>query len=182
MTDPTAVSATSPKPGILTTEFALSALAHALGWLMASGVIADGSTWARAIGAALALISFLGYGAMRTIVKTAAALLFVVLLSQQMSCGGAQKAAEHAALVCAESAAVKDLTPTAESILVNGAPSGAAGWEAQLVALGVAFGSDVVNCAVVAAQASLHATVGAGSGNAATAIDRADAWIRKHGQ
>lgn len=91
------------------------------------------------------------------------------------SCSASQKAAEHTALVCAENAVVKDLTPTVESILVNGAAT----WEAQLAALGVAFTTDVVNCAVTSAKAVLAAKTGATPAEQ-TAAQRADQWLKDH--
>jgi len=93
-----------------------------------------------------------------------------------VSCSASQKAAEHAALVCAESAASKDIVPAVESVLQNGL----ADWEAQLVALGVAYGSDVVNCAVAAAKADLATKTTAGSGMSSSPIQRADQYLHDH--
>jgi len=59
------------RPGWMTSEFALSAIANVLGYLMASGVIADGTLWARLIGAALALLATLGYTYGRSAIKAA---------------------------------------------------------------------------------------------------------------
>jgi len=59
------------KPGYKTTEFWLSLLAMLLGALMASGVIAEGSTVAQILGIVLAGLAQLGYTAGRAQVKSA---------------------------------------------------------------------------------------------------------------
>ena len=91
-------------------------------------------------------------------------------------CSGAQQAAEHSALACVGSAAERDLVPTVESIVINGA----ANWAAQLTALAVAFGSQLVDCAATLAKAELVARLSAGSGSM-TATQRLDDWLAHHG-
>lgn len=66
--EPRALAAS--RPGWLTTEFALSALASLLGWLVAAGVFADGSTMAAILGAAVAVMASLGYSAARAVTKS----------------------------------------------------------------------------------------------------------------
>lgn len=63
-----------PKKGYLTTEFWLTVLAMALGTLLTSGIVADGSLWTRVLGAAIDLLALLGYTASRMGVKKAAAI------------------------------------------------------------------------------------------------------------
>lgn len=57
------------KPGYKTTEFWLSLIATFLGFLMASGVVAEGSEIASYIGGAMAILAQLGYTGSRTIQK-----------------------------------------------------------------------------------------------------------------
>lgn len=59
------------KPGYKTSEFWLNLFVFLLGAALASGVIADGGTVAKAIGGALSLLSSLGYTMGRVGVKRA---------------------------------------------------------------------------------------------------------------
>lgn len=72
------------RPGWMTSEFALSSVTAVLGYLLVSGVVADGTTWARVIGGALAILSTLGYTYGRSAIKAAtnraSVLMLVVLL------------------------------------------------------------------------------------------------------
>lgn len=61
---------TAARRGWFTTEFILSSLASLLGWLLAAGVFADGSTVAAILGAAVAVLASLGYSASRAVTKS----------------------------------------------------------------------------------------------------------------
>jgi hypothetical protein len=124
------------------------------------------------------------------------ALAAVAACSLTMSCGASQKAALKNLATCTELAAVKDLTPTVESIIASGVSS----WQAQLEALGKSFGMDELACAVTAAQqffaspagtakmAAMLAAEGSGKVSAesaqeaaAGAVQRASQWLTEHG-
>jgi hypothetical protein len=96
MTDttlPPAPPAAPPKSGITTTEFALNLAAAVVGALLASGVLADGSLYARLAGMAAMVLSSLGYTWSRTAIKAAAPLLLVGLfMAQATACGSAKPA------------------------------------------------------------------------------------------
>lgn len=57
------------KPGYKTTEFWLSLIATVLGFVMASGLVIEGSQVAQYIGGAMAILAQLGYTGSRTIQK-----------------------------------------------------------------------------------------------------------------
>lgn len=88
------------RPGWQTSEFALSAVTAMLGIMLTSGVVADGTIWARMIGATLALLSTLGYTYGRSTVKAAtnraSVLLLVILIGvgggSQAGCAASQRA------------------------------------------------------------------------------------------
>jgi hypothetical protein len=61
------------KPGYRTTEFWLSAAAAAVGLLMASGLLVEGSALAQSVGLIATALSAMGYSAARGKAKTAAA-------------------------------------------------------------------------------------------------------------
>jgi hypothetical protein len=105
------------------------------------------------------------------------ALAAIAACSLTMSCGASQKASLKNLATCTELAAVKDLTPTVESIIASGVSS----WQAQLDALGKAFGIDELACAVTAAQQFFASRLGAGSDGDATAEQRASTWLAEHG-
>lgn len=65
MADPTDV-----KPGYKTSEFWLTAAVAVIGLLMASGVIAPGSTFDKIIGIASSALAAMGYSASRGSVKS----------------------------------------------------------------------------------------------------------------
>lgn len=98
------------KSGLKSSEFYLAALVHALGWLMTTGVVADGSLWARLIGGALALLSAMGYGAMRTAVKNGAAIMLACLLLHSTACGASGDKALADTLAGAETAQIAFVT------------------------------------------------------------------------
>lgn len=66
----TTVTTSDPKPGYKTSEFWLSLAATILGVLMTSGVIATGSIYDHAVGAAVTLLAALGYTYNRTQAKS----------------------------------------------------------------------------------------------------------------
>lgn len=70
-----------PEPGWRTSEMWLTFIPVGLGVLLTSGLIADGSIWARLIGAAISMFSAFGYGMHRSKVKTAAIASGVTVLS-----------------------------------------------------------------------------------------------------
>jgi hypothetical protein len=88
------------RPGWQTSEFALSALTAILGITLTTGLVADGTIWARLIGAGLALLSTFGYTYGRSTVKAAtnrASVMVLVLLlgvgaGSQVGCAGSQRA------------------------------------------------------------------------------------------
>lgn len=115
-----------PKPGYKTTEFGLNLAAAVVGALLASGLLTDGSTYARIAGMAAMLLSSLGYTWSRTAVKTAVMLLLVgVLAPPQMACGPTAKHVEvtagHAVVDCAETEAraqaVNVMTPVVQAVI-----------------------------------------------------------------
>lgn len=57
------------KSGIKTTEFWLAAAAVGTGFLLSTGLVADGSLGERILGGAMTVLSALGYGAARSSVK-----------------------------------------------------------------------------------------------------------------
>ena len=57
------------KPGYKTTEFWLSLIATILGFVMASGLVIEGSQVAQYIGGAMAILAQLGYTGARTVQK-----------------------------------------------------------------------------------------------------------------
>lgn len=61
---------TKVKAGVKTSEFWLTLVVEAIGALMASGAIADGSKTAMICGAVLSILGVLGYQAQRTKAKT----------------------------------------------------------------------------------------------------------------
>jgi hypothetical protein len=67
MSDPTPTPA---KPGYKTTEFWLSTAATLCGILLASGVIPDGGTAARIVGAIVSGLAALGYSISRGMAKS----------------------------------------------------------------------------------------------------------------
>lgn len=60
---------TAVKPGYKTTEFWLSTIALALGVIMSSGVIGDGTVAAQIVGGAMSILATLGYTAARAQAK-----------------------------------------------------------------------------------------------------------------
>lgn len=79
------------KPGWRTTEFYGAWAVKILGALMSSGVLGDGTTASRIVGAVLTLLGFLGYTYSRTILKAASVLALAVLLAgPQIACSGAR--------------------------------------------------------------------------------------------
>lgn len=94
-------------------------------------------------------------------------------------CGAKTKAAEQAFIDCLEEgvkAEVPKLLPAVENILA----SGGSNWQAQLEALGIAYGKDALACTVSAAAIELGHKVGAGSATS-PAAENAAAFIRSHG-
>jgi hypothetical protein len=57
------------KPGYKTTEFWLTLVAVVLSAVASSGLLAEGSTWVKVVGVALAVLATLGYTASRAVVK-----------------------------------------------------------------------------------------------------------------
>lgn len=57
------------KPGYRTTEFWLALVATLAGAVMASGALAEGSTWDRLAGAVVAALASVGYTVGRSTVK-----------------------------------------------------------------------------------------------------------------
>lgn len=124
---PVTLPATTPtKPGYKTTEFYGAWAAKILGALLASGLLADGSTAMRITGAAVFILAQLGYTWSRTAVKTAVMLMLVgVLAPAQMACGSTAKSVEsatgHAVVDCAETEAraraVDVMTPVVQAVI-----------------------------------------------------------------
>lgn len=190
---------TPVKPGYKTTEFYLSLLAMLIGALYTSGLIGANTTLDHALGFASMILSSLGYTVSRGIAKGGAAandnvqaapamrqagfasvvvMLFIAIAGVTLlvsGCGPKVVAAERQFLTCAESAVAHDLTPTVEAILAQGASN----WKAQITAFGVAFGTDAINCAVLAARTMFSTKVGVGA--AGSALERANEWMKEHG-
>lgn len=72
-----------PEPGWKTSEMWLTGIPIGLGVLLTSGLIADGSIWARLIGAAISMFSAFGYGLQRAAVKSAASKAGVTVMATQ---------------------------------------------------------------------------------------------------
>lgn len=62
----------SEKPGYKSTEFWLSLVAVLVGAVFASGVVAEDSIWAQALGVLSSVLGALGYSVSRSLVKKAA--------------------------------------------------------------------------------------------------------------
>jgi len=93
--DPTAPAIPSDpppvKPGWQTTEFYFGLFAKLLGGAYATGLIGEGTTYARIAGLAVVVLAYFGYTVSRTLVKTAGALLLIAALgSTQVSCATAR--------------------------------------------------------------------------------------------
>ncbi len=122
----TVTTTVTAKPGYLTTEFYGAWAAKILGALLASGLLADGSTAMRITGAAVFVLAQLGYTWSRTAVKTVVMLLLVgALVPSQLACGATAKsvdgAAGHAIVNCAETEArahaVDVMTPVVQAVI-----------------------------------------------------------------
>jgi hypothetical protein len=171
MSDPT--DPAPVKSGWWTSEHVLALVALFLTAAYASGLIPTDGTWAK-IGAIVAtVLTALGYTVSRTMIKTAAMLLFVMVSHGSMACSGSQKAAETSLWSCTETAAVKDLEGTALNILT----SGVSNWKQQLLALAGAFGNAELDCAVSFARAVLASKVGGPS----AAVARANEFLAERG-
>lgn len=70
-----------PEPGWKTSEMWLTLIPIGLGVLLTSGLFADGSLWAKLIGAAIAMFSAFGYGVQRAAVKSAASKAGVTVMA-----------------------------------------------------------------------------------------------------
>jgi len=101
---PVSITVPPVKPGYRTTEFWLKLAAIALTALFASGVIPTSGTAATVAAITATMLGALGYTVSRSFVKTAGALVLVMLLAgPQLACGnsGARaKNAESAAVSC----------------------------------------------------------------------------------
>lgn len=81
-----------PKPGYKTTEFYLSLLAILMSAAFASGLIPVGGTVEKIAAMAATVLTAAGYKVSRTLVKTAGALLLVMLIaSSSMACGASTR-------------------------------------------------------------------------------------------
>lgn len=157
------------KPGWQTTEFWLMMVAKLLGILYASGMVGDGTITARIAGLAVTVLAALGYTVSRTMVKTAAAgLLLVVLGSAVASQTACISSAQVAAAPGAAETAVVDCTradaPAVIALLGQlGADAvtavlhtGAVDW-GQLGTAALAQGKVVGGCALAELVAELSA-------------------------
>jgi hypothetical protein len=59
------------KPGYRSSEFWLTVASNIIGALMASGILADGSSWSRLVGMAAMVLAGMGYSVSRGMVKAA---------------------------------------------------------------------------------------------------------------
>jgi len=125
MTTDTQLTPSAPvKPGYRTTEFWLKIAAIALSALFASGALTSNTALGIA-GMAASMLGALGYTVSRTLVKTAAALVLVMLLAAHTTaCSSpAVKTAGRIAWDCTSSErqqGVAVLTPLATNAILNG--------------------------------------------------------------
>lgn len=73
-------ASTDPKPGYKTTEFYLTLIGNLVGILLLAGVFPVDSALGKVLGAASLVLSNLGYGISRAMVKSAAQVALLVLL------------------------------------------------------------------------------------------------------
>lgn len=109
--------------------------------------------------------------------------LAAVIVASTLGCGAAQKQALKDLATCSETAAVQDLTPTVESILMS-AVTGKISKEsalAQLDGLGSSLGMDELACAVRAAQAFFATKQAGPSDTSAAAAKLAGEYLSGRG-
>lgn len=107
---------------------------------------------------------------------TIAVVVLVAVATAAVACGPKASTTLHAIGGCAESAAEKDIIPAVASVLENGAPDS---WEAELEALAIAYGRDLVICTVADVGEQEAAKQGGVNSKAAQAAARARAYLAK---
>lgn len=174
-----------PKPGWKTSEFYGSWAVKILGALMAGGVFPESSTAFRIVGAAIALLGYLGYTYSRAMVKAAAALLLVfAFAAPQAACSASAKGREAAAasafLNCEAgqfpAGTLGDATTLAIQVIVHEISGGGAVDANRLKADAAPLKSNLLQCAWDAAVSALTSPPAApkpgAPAAAAMAIDR----------
>ncbi len=105
-----------------------------------------------------------------------AAVALAAVAAVSLACGPKSIETLRSLGACSAKAAVDDVVPAAKSILENGGDN----WRDELKALGVAYGEDVLACAVGQAGQLLAAKAG-GDTNAAQGAARARTWLDEQG-
>jgi hypothetical protein len=154
------------KPGWKTTEFWLSKVAIILGALLASGLVADGSSTMRIAGMAAVVLSSFGYTISRGMAKSGAAIALVVglaVLPSSSACGHVRDSAGAGAkafidcMTPAAKATIGELGPVFGSVVRNALDSSGKIDRSALTAVASPLKSDGPRCALNAAIAAILA-------------------------